>query len=141
MYREFDIAQAVFEAILATEGTPIEATVRAGVARVKAAAAVQESIGHEDVVYAIDAIDAAYDALAKVHRLQGEKALKRFEQESFVTERAFYSPATRVDLAISAIVDACYETLKAARRHRENRLRRMRRSRSTRGPARRSGKH
>lgn len=47
--REFQIAQAVFEAILEAEGTPIEATIRAGDDRVGAAADVQEAIADEDV--------------------------------------------------------------------------------------------
>lgn len=111
---EFQITQAVFEAILESGGTPIEATTRASDARVRAALAVQRSIRDEDVVDAIDAIDAAYDALAKVHRLLAEKLLNKFERETFVTERGFYPPATRVDSAILAIVDARYGTLEAA---------------------------
>ena len=112
--REFRIAQATFEAILEAEGTPIEATIRAGDARARLATAVRKSISDDDVSDAIDAIDVAYDALTNVYGLVEGKLLGKFNQETFVSERAFYPPSTRVYDAISAITDAYYETLEAA---------------------------
>lgn len=112
--REFRIAQATFEAILEAEGTPIEATLRAGDARIRAATAVRESISDSDVSDAIDAIVVADDALRNVSGLL-EKLLGKFNQETFFLEREFYPPAARVAYdATSAIVDAYYGTLEAA---------------------------